>query len=61
MATVYVPYDDAAEAALVEGMTVIPVRTLADLAAHLNGDRPPRHREAEATLRPPRLEFEAGT
>ena len=29
--------------------------------AHLNGDRPPRHREAEATLRPPRLEFEAGT
>ena len=39
MATVYVPYDDAPEAALVEGMTVIPVRTLGDLAAHLNGDR----------------------
>ncbi len=39
MATVYVPYDDAAEAALVEGMTVIPVRTLADVAAHLNGER----------------------
>ncbi len=38
MATVYVPHDDAAEAALVEGMTVIPVRTLADLTAHLNGD-----------------------
>ncbi len=39
MATVYVPYDDAAEAALVEGMTVIPVRTLADVVAHLNGER----------------------
>ena len=39
MATVYVPYDDAAEAALVEGMTVIPLRTLADVAAHLNGER----------------------
>ncbi len=39
MATVYVPYDDAAEAALVDGMTVIPVRTLADLVSHLNGDR----------------------
>lgn len=39
MATVYVPYEDAPEAALVEGITVIPVRTLADVAAHLNGDR----------------------
>ncbi len=39
MATVYVPYEDAPEAALVEGMTVIPVRTLVDVAAHLNGDR----------------------
>ncbi len=39
MATAYVPYDDAAEAALVEGMTIIPVRTLADVAAHLNGER----------------------
>ena len=38
MATAYVPYEDAAEAALVEGMAVIPVRALADLAAHLNGD-----------------------
>ena len=36
---VYVPYDDAPEAALVEGTTVIPVRTLADLAAHLTGER----------------------
>lgn len=38
MATAYVPYDDAAEAALVAGLTIIPVRTLADVAAHLNGD-----------------------
>ena len=39
IATAYVPYEDAPEAALVEGMTVIPVRTLAEVAAHLNGDR----------------------
>jgi magnesium chelatase family protein len=36
---VYVPYEDAPEAALVEGLTIIPVRTLADLAAHLSGER----------------------
>ncbi len=36
--TVYVPYEDAAEAALVEGLTIIPVRTLSDLVAHLNED-----------------------
>lgn len=39
MATVYVPYLDAAEAALLDGVSVIPVRSLAELAAHLNGDR----------------------
>src|SRR5262245_60336403 len=38
--TVYVPYEDAPEAGLVEGATVIPVRTLADLSAHLSGERP---------------------
>jgi magnesium chelatase family protein len=38
--TVYVPFEDAPEAGLVEGATVIPVRTLADLAAHLTGERP---------------------
>jgi magnesium chelatase family protein len=37
--TVYVPYDDAPEAGLVGGTTVIPVRTLGDLAAHLSGER----------------------
>src|SRR5689334_21019483 len=38
--TVYVPFEDAPEAGLVEGATVIPVRSLADLAAHLSGERP---------------------
>ena len=38
--TVYVPYEDAAEAALVEGMTVFPVQTLADFVAHINGEQP---------------------
>jgi magnesium chelatase family protein len=36
--TVYVPYEDAAEAALVEGLTIIPVRSLGELVAHLNGE-----------------------
>jgi magnesium chelatase family protein len=36
--TVYVPEVDAAEAALVDGVTVIPVPTLALLVAHLRGD-----------------------
>ncbi len=35
----YVPADDAAEAALVEGLTVVPVASLAALAAHLSGER----------------------
>ncbi len=39
METVFVPYEDAAEAALVENMRIIPVRTLTDLAAHVNGER----------------------
>lgn len=37
---VYVPYEDAAEATLVDGITVIPVRTLSDLVAHATGERP---------------------
>ncbi len=37
---IYVPYEDAAEAALVEGLTIIPVRTLSDLVAHATGERP---------------------
>ena len=34
---VYVPADDAAEAALIPGLTVIPVADLASLIQHLNG------------------------
>ncbi len=38
--TVYVPAVDAPEAALVEGVTIIPVTSLAVLLAHLRGDQP---------------------
>jgi magnesium chelatase family protein len=37
---VYVPVEDAAEAALVEGVTIMPVRSLADFAGHICGARP---------------------
>jgi magnesium chelatase family protein len=37
---VYVPYEDAAEAALVSGLTIIPVRSLGELVAHAIGERP---------------------
>lgn len=40
----YVPAEDAGEAALVEGMTIIPVRTLGELVEHLYGMNPiPAH------------------
>jgi magnesium chelatase family protein len=48
--TVYVPYGDAPEASLVEGAIVIPVRSLADLAAHLSGERPLAPYLADATV-----------
>jgi magnesium chelatase family protein len=48
--TVYVPYEDAPEAGLVEGAIVIPVRTLADLAAHISGERPLPPYLADATI-----------
>jgi magnesium chelatase family protein len=38
MKTAFVPAVDAAEAALVEGIEVIPVATLRELAAHLRGE-----------------------
>ena len=38
--SVFVPAVDAAEAALVEGMQVYPVATLAQLLAHLHGEAP---------------------
>ncbi len=40
IASVFVPAADAPEAALVEGVTVYPVETLAQLIAHLHGERP---------------------
>lgn len=33
----FVPYEDAAEASLIDGLEVVPVRSLADLAAHISG------------------------
>ncbi|WP_110513164.1 YifB family Mg chelatase-like AAA ATPase [Herpetosiphon llansteffanensis] len=36
--TVYVPHCDAAEAALLSDITIIPVRSIVDIAAHLNGE-----------------------
>ncbi|MBX6770779.1 MAG: YifB family Mg chelatase-like AAA ATPase [Chloroflexi bacterium] len=38
--TVFVPAVDALEASLVEGLTVIPVRSFSALVDHLRGDRP---------------------
>jgi magnesium chelatase family protein len=38
--TVFVPFDDAAEASLVEGISVIALRSLADLVAHFSGELP---------------------
>jgi len=37
LGTVYVPEADAREASLIEGVTIIPVGSLASLAAHLGG------------------------
>ena len=50
MRCAFVPYPDAAEAALVGGVEVLPVRTLADLVNHLTGETPiaPFAADAEA-------------
>jgi magnesium chelatase family protein len=40
MRRAFVPHPDAAEAALVGGVEVLPVRTLADLVNHLTGETP---------------------
>jgi magnesium chelatase family protein len=40
IATAFVPAIDAAEAALVEGDTIIPVETLVALVGHLHRDMP---------------------
>ena len=40
MRRAFVPADDAPEAALIEGVDILPIRTLTDLVNHLNGDVP---------------------
>lgn len=40
MTDVYLPAESAAEAALVEGVRIFPVRTFAQLLAHLSGEEP---------------------
>ena len=56
MARAFVPHDDAPEAALVGGVDIFPVRTLADLVNHLTGEarieatRPGAVPEAAATI-----------
>ena len=48
--TVYVPFEDAAEAALIEGVTIIPIKMLGDLVAHLSGERTIQRYLASAEL-----------
>lgn len=52
---VYVPAEDAAEAALVDGVAVYGVETFADLTAHLIGDEPlaPFQRPSESAVEAP--------
>lgn len=52
--TVYVPEADAREAALVEGVRIFPVRTLAQLVAHLNGSEPIAEYRRDGRPAPPR-------
>lgn len=40
MHTAYVPYEDGAEAALIDGISVVPVRSLSELVSHLVGEAP---------------------
>jgi magnesium chelatase family protein len=40
MRRAFVPYEDAREATLIKDVEIYPVRTLADLVNHLNGDNP---------------------
>jgi magnesium chelatase family protein len=58
LAEVYVPAADAAEAALVEGVTVYAVETLSQLVRHLGGDEPipPYVRSAEPVAESARYE-----
>ncbi|MEF3274009.1 MAG: YifB family Mg chelatase-like AAA ATPase [Chloroflexus sp.] len=38
--TIYLPAEDAAEAALIDGLQIMPVRSLRELVAHLSGGEP---------------------
>jgi magnesium chelatase family protein len=40
MRRAFVPYEDAREATLLPGVDIFPIRTLADLVNHLNGENP---------------------
>ncbi len=40
ISTIYLPAEDAAEAALIEGLRIIPVRSLRELITHLSGEQP---------------------
>jgi len=55
----YVPAVNAAEATLADGLTVYPVSDVAELAAHLRGERPlaPAARPAEPDARETRADF----
>ncbi len=50
----FVPADNAPEATLADGLTVFPVRTVEELAGHLNGERPIASAPVWCPLDPPR-------
>lgn len=55
--TIYVPAEDAAEAALIDGPQIVPVKTLADLAAHIAGQRTLRPFLADARFTPEEVDY----
>lgn len=59
MKTLFVPADNAAEASVCDGLTVIPVREVAQLARHLNGEEVilPQEPYQFTTQRPEGLDF----
>jgi magnesium chelatase family protein len=62
LARIFVPAEDAAEAALVEGLQVYAVESLTGLVNHLSGAvalNPTAHRKPKATLMPAVVDFSA--
>jgi magnesium chelatase family protein len=53
----FVPAEDASEAALIDGVEILPVRTLADVVNHLSGEVPIAPFQSEPTAE---REFESG-